>query len=102
MRRLPSWLFLGLQQVESLLIEMISEYNIKSRPIVDFSEIYSKPFENPCKHWKLLTKKLTQFDEKTKSNPRKSNIQKAEQRKGQVVIPKVSISPIILPLDVPI
>ncbi len=57
----PSRLFSGLQQVENQLIEWILEYCAKSGATVDFSEIYSKPFGKPCKHWKFLTKKMTQF-----------------------------------------
>jgi hypothetical protein len=57
----PSRLFSGLQQVENQLIEMILEYCAKSGATVDFSEIYSKSFGRPYKHWKFLTKKLTQF-----------------------------------------
>jgi len=73
-------LFSGLQQVENQLIESILEYCAKSGATVDFSEIYSKPFGKPCKHWKFLTKKLAQIDVKTKSHLWKSNQQMAEQR----------------------
>ncbi|MAU15594.1 MAG: hypothetical protein CMH46_08660 [Muricauda sp.] len=59
-------MFLGLQQVENQSIELILEYCTKSGATVNFSEIYSKPFGKPSKHWKFLTKKLTQFDEKAK------------------------------------
>lgn len=48
-------------KLKNQLIEQILEYCVKSEPTVDFSEIYSKPFGKPCKHWKFLTKKLTQF-----------------------------------------
>jgi len=67
-------LFLGLQQVENQLFELILEYYAKSEATVDFFEIYSKPFGKPYKHWKFLTEKLTQFDEKTKSLLWKSNL----------------------------
>jgi hypothetical protein len=60
-------LFSGLQQVENQFIEMILEYCTKSGPTVDFFEIYSKPYGRPCKHWKFLTQKLKQFDEKMKN-----------------------------------
>ncbi|MBA4746550.1 MAG: hypothetical protein H2058_14950 [Muricauda sp.] len=53
---------------------MILEYFAKSGPTVDFSEIYSKPFGKPYKHGEFLTKKMTQFDEKTKLGLWKSNL----------------------------
>jgi hypothetical protein len=53
---------------------MILEYYTQTGVTVDFSEIYSKSFGKPCKHWKFLTKKLTQFDEKTKLGIWKSNL----------------------------
>jgi len=59
-----SRLFSGIRQVENQLIKIFLEYCSKSGVTVNFSEIYSKPFGNPHKHWKFLTKKLTQFDEK--------------------------------------
>ncbi|MAU16795.1 MAG: hypothetical protein CMH46_14800 [Muricauda sp.] len=65
--------FLSCQRIEKQLIERSLEYCAKPGVTVYFSEIYSKPFGKPCKHWKFLTKKLTQFDEK-QNGPWKTNL----------------------------
>ena len=67
---------------------MILEYCAKSGSTVDFSEIYNKPFGKPNKHWKFLTKKLTQFDEKTKLGLWKSNL-KLKITEGRLELYKI-------------